>query len=249
MRVAVGGLCRCFLGSLGIETVSYVTEIGGIAAADLPLDYRSRGKLASASCCGAFDGAVEAAMMARIDAAKAAGDSLGGVVEVVVLGVPVGLGSYVHWDRKLDARLAAAVMSIQAFKGVEFGLGFGAARLPGSQVHDEIGYREGRFIRFSNRAGGVEGGMTSGEPVILRGAMKPIPTLYRPLRTVDLVTKEIHEASVERSDVCAVAAAAVTAEAVVAIEMSQAVLEKFGGDSMEEVAANLAAYRKYVEEL
>ncbi|NLV23405.1 MAG: chorismate synthase [Deltaproteobacteria bacterium] len=249
MRVAVGGLCRCFLGSLGIETVSYVTEIGGIAAADLPLDYRSRGKLASASCCGTFDGAVEAAMMARIDAAKAAGDSLGGVVEVVVLGVPVGLGSYVHWDRKLDARLAAAVMSIQAFKGVEFGLGFGAARLPGSQVHDEIGYREGRFIRFSNRAGGVEGGMTSGEPVILRGAMKPIPTLYRPLRTVDLVTKEIHEASVERSDVCAVAAAAVTAEAVVAIEMSQAVLEKFGGDSMEEVAANLAAYRKYVEEL
>jgi chorismate synthase len=249
MRVAVGSLCRTFLHHLGIETLSFVTELGGIAAADLPLDYREKGRLAAASCCGTFDPVAEAAMKERIDTAKANGDSLGGVIEVVVLGVPVGLGSHVQWDRKLDARLAAAMMSIQAFKGVEIGLGFGAARLPGSQVHDEIGYCEGRFFRFTNRAGGLEGGMTSGEPVVVRGAMKPIPTLYRPLRTVDFRTKEPHEASVERSDVCAVPAAAVTAEAVVAIEIAQAVLEKFGGDSMEEILVNLSSYRDYVEKL
>ncbi|NLC70700.1 MAG: chorismate synthase [Desulfuromonadaceae bacterium] len=249
IRVAVGGICRDFLRCLGIDTVAYVVEIGGVAAADLPLDYREKGELAERSSCGTYDGVAEAAMKERIDAAKAAGDSLGGIVEVIVLGAPVGLGSHVHWDRKLDTRLAAAVMSIQAFKGVEIGLGFGAARLPGSQVHDEIGYRDKQFCRFSNRAGGVEGGMTSGEPVVIRGAMKPIPTLYRPLQTVDFATREVHEASVERSDVCAVPAAAVTAEAVVAIEIAQAVLEKFGGDSMEELTANLAAYRNYVEKL
>lgn len=248
-RVALGGVCRSFLEALGIETVSYVVEIGGIAAAEMSLDYRRRREAAEGSCCGTFDEQAETLMKARIDAAKADGDSLGGIVEVLVLNAPVGLGSHVQWDRKLDGRLAAAVMSIQAFKGVEIGIGFEAARLPGSQVHDEIGYREGRFFRYSNRAGGIEGGMSTGEPIVIRGAMKPIPTLYRPLRTVDFMTKEVHEASVERSDVCAVPAAAVTAEAVVAIEITQAVLEKFGGDSMEELVSNLASYRKYVDEL
>ena len=249
IRVAVGGLCRIFLACLGIETASYVIEIGGVVAGDQPTDYLKRRELAERSSCGTFDSAVEGAMKERIDAARIAGDSLGGVVEVVVLGAPVGLGSHVHWDRKLDSRLAAAVMSVQAFKGFEIGLGFRAARLPGSQVHDEIGYADRRFYRFSNRAGGVEGGMTNGEPIVVRGAMKPIPTLYRPLKTVDFVTKEVHEASVERSDVCAVPAAAVAAEAVVAIEIAQAVLEKFGGDSMEELLTNFSAYRAYVEEL
>jgi chorismate synthase len=186
-------------------------------------------------------------MIKRIDEAKAAGDTLGGVVEVVVLGAPVGLGSYVHWDRRLDGRLAQAVMSIQAFKGVEIGLGFAAARLPGSQVHDEIGYEKGGFLRRSNRAGGLEGGMTNGEAIVIRGAMKPIPTLYQPLQTVDLGTKEAFAATVERSDVCAVPAAAVVAEAVVAIELAEAVLEKFGGDAMEEVQENLAAYLRHVQ--
>lgn len=248
-RVAVGGLCRLFLDELGIETASYVTEIGDVHSADLSLDFRTRFERSARSCCATFDEVAETAMKERIDAARVAGDSLGGVVEVVVVNAPVGLGSHIQWDRKLDGRLAAAVMSIQAFKGVEIGLGFGAARLPGSQVHDEIGFREGHFFRYTNRAGGIEGGMTTGEPIVIRGAMKPIPTLYRPLRTVDFKTKEVHEASVERSDVCAVPAAAVTAEAAVAFVIAQAVLEKFGGDSMEELKSNISSYRMYVDEL
>jgi chorismate synthase len=160
--------------------------------------------------------------------------------------LPVGLGSHIQWDRRLDGRLAAAVMSIQAFKGVEIGLGFEAARRPGSQVHDEIFYRDRHFERRSNRAGGLEGGMTNGAPLIVRGAMKPIPTLYQPLQTVDLRTKQPYAAVVERSDVCAVPAAAVVAEAMVAIEVAAAVLEKFGGDAMEETVQNLQAYRDHV---
>jgi chorismate synthase len=171
------------------------------------------------------------------------------VVEVVALGVPVGLGSHVQWDRRLDGRLGAAVMSIQSFKGVEIGAGFATARTSGSRVHDEIGYENGRFIRFCNRAGGIEGGMSTGEPIVVRGAMKPIPTLYSPLRSVDIETKETFEASVERSDVCAVPAGAVTAEAMVAIEIAVAVLEKFGGDCMEEVLESFERYQKYVADL
>ena len=245
-RVAVGGLCQKFLKEFGVEIISYVTEIGGITVSESSLDYQERKELSEESSCRTFDIEAEKAMVDRIDQAKADGDSLGGVVEVVSLGLPVGLGSHVHWDRRLDARLAAAVMSIQAFKGVEIGSGFGNARQPGSKVHDEIGYEHGRFLRFSNRAGGLEGGMTTGEPLVVRGAMKPIPTLYSPLRTVDLKTKEIFEASVERSDVCAVPAAAVTAEAVVAIEVANAILEKFGGDCMEEILENFSHYRNYV---
>ncbi len=250
IRVAVGALCQILLRNLGMEFASYVTEIGGVAARDDSQDYVSRRLLAEKSCCGTFDLEAETAMKARIDAASVAGDSLGGVVEVVVLGLPVGLGSHVQWDRRLDARLAAAVMSIQAFKGVEIGLGFDAARLPGSKVHDEIGREAGRgFFRFTNNAGGLEGGMTTGEPLVIRGAMKPIPTLRQPLRTVDIVSGAPHEASKERSDVCAVPAAAVVAEAVVAIEIANAVLEKFGGDTMEDLKDNVQQFREYTAQL
>ncbi len=249
MRVAVGALCMKFLNALGIEVCGYVTEICGVAAGTEPTDYRERFARAENSSCRTFDADAEQAMIAAIDEAKAAGDSLGGVVEVVVLGAPVGLGSYVHWDRRLDGRLAAAVMSIQAFKGVEIGLGFEAARRPGSQVHDEIAYDDGAFYRKSNRAGGLEGGMTNGEAIIVRGAMKPIPTLYTPLETVDTRTKQPFKATVERSDVCAVPAAAVVAEAAVAITLVEALLEKFGGDSLEEIQAHLEGHCRHVQSL
>ncbi len=245
-RVAVGGLCRKFLQEIGIELMGYVTEIGGVAANDSELDYRSRFARSEKSPCRSFDPVAEREMIAAIDRAKEEGDSLGGVIEVVVLGAPVGLGSHVQWDRRLDGRLAAAIMSIQAFKGVEIGQGFQAARLPGSRVHDEIGYDQGSFFRHTNRAGGLEGGMTNGEPIVVRGAMKPIPTLYQPLQTVDLKTKKPFQATVERSDVCAVPAAAVVAEAMVAVEVAAAVLEKFGGDAMEEVRDNIAACQRHV---
>jgi chorismate synthase len=245
-RVAVGALCHKFLATLGIEVFGYVQEIGGVVA-QTEADYRTRFACSENSPCRTWDPEAEAAMIAAIDRARESGDSLGGVVEVVVQGAPVGLGSHVHWDRRLDSRLAAAVMSIQAFKGVEIGAGFAAARLPGSLVHDEIEYTAGGFSRRTNRAGGLEGGMTNGEPIVIRGAMKPIPTLYKPLQSVDLQSKLPFQAAVERSDVCAVPAAAVVAEAVVAIEIAAAMLEKFGGDSMEEIQTNLAAYRHHVQ--
>ncbi len=246
-RVAVGALCATFLRALGVEVLGYVTEIGGVCADSSIDDYRERFERSEVSPCRTYCATAEQAMISAIDAAKAAGDSLGGVVEVVVLGLPVGLGSHVHWDKRLDGRLAAAVMSIQAFKGVEVGLGFEAARRPGSQVHDEIIQQGEQIRRRTNRAGGLEGGMTNGEPLVVRGAMKPIPTLYKPLQTIDLKTKEPFAAVVERSDVCAVPAAAVVAEAVVAIEVASAMLQKFGGDAMEEIRQNLDAYQQYVQ--
>ncbi len=248
-RVAVGAVCMRFLASLGIRVLGYVTEICGIQAQGLDAEFEKRFTLAEESLCRTFDKEAEQKMIERIDQAKADGDSLGGVVEVAVINLPVGLGSHVHWDRKLDSRLAAAVMSIQAFKGVEIGEGFNCARVPGSQVHDEIIHQEGQFRRKTNRAGGLEGGMTNGEVLVIRGAMKPIPTLYSPLKSVDFTTKETFLATVERSDVCAVPAAAVVAEAVVAIEIAGALLEKFGGDSMEDIRSQLSSYRTYVESL
>lgn len=248
-RVAVGALCKKFLSDLGISVFGYVTEIGGVVADASLEDYRERFVLSEESPCRTFDAEAEQRMIEAIDQAKEAGDSLGGIVEVVVLGTPVGLGSHVQWDRRLDGRLAGAVMSIQAFKGVEIGLGFEGGRRPGSQVHDEIYYQGDQFFRKTNRAGGLEGGMTNGAPIVVRGAMKPIPTLYKPLQTVDMRTKDAFAAVVERSDVCAVPAAAVVAEAVVAIEIAQAVLEKFGGDAMEEIRQNLQSYREYVQSL
>ena len=206
------------------------------------------------------DHAAEKRMMKRIDWAKKNGDSLGGIIEVACLGVAPGLGSHVHWDRKLDGRLARALMSVQAIKGVEVGIGFAASRSPGSKTHDEIFYRRaGRgkavsaywpqspgFYRRTNNAGGIEGGTSNGEPVRLRAVMKPIPTLYKPLRSVDINTKKPYLASIERSDITAVPAASVVAEAVVAFELASAFLEKFGNDSIAEIERN---YRGYLRQI
>jgi chorismate synthase len=250
VRVAVGGVAKEFLKQFGISVNGFVIQIGYIRAADSGLPLAERCALAAVSELFTPDPHAEAAMKGHIDAMKAAGDSVGGVVEIVVSGAPPGLGSYAQWDRKLDGRLAMALMSIQAIKGVEVGIGFAAAALPGSRVHDEILYDAGAssFRRFTNRAGGLEGGMSNGEDIVLRAAMKPIPTLYKPLRTVDINSKAVLEATVERSDICAVPAAAVVAEAVVAIEIAAAFLEKFGSDSMLETRRNYQNYLQYVRE-
>ena len=189
------------------------------------------------------DAEAEKDMIQIIDEAKENGDTLGGVVEVVVQGLPLGIGTYVHYDRKLDGRLAQAVMSIQAFKGVEIGMGFQAAQVPGSQAHDEIFYEAGRgFYHKTNRCGGLEGSMTNGEPVVIRGAMKPIPTLYQPLRSADFITHAEGLASVERSDACAVPAAAIVMQNAVAWTVLESMLEKFGGDNWQEVKRNYDGY-------
>jgi chorismate synthase len=243
VRVAVGGVAKAMLAEFGIRVGGLVTEVGGVCAVSPQEPMELLWQLAAGSemfCC---DPAAEAGMKLAIDAAKSGGDTVGGVVEVHVTGVPPGLGSYVQWDRKLDARLAMALMSVQAIKGVEVGIGFDAARRPGSRVHDEIYYEDG-YRRYSNNAGGIEGGMSNGEPIIVRAAMKPIPTLYSPLRSVDMRTRMQFEATVERSDTCAVPAALVVAEAVVAIEIANAFLEKFGGDSIVEIRRNLEGYRE-----
>src|SRR5208337_1378486 len=194
------------------------------------------------------DPAAERAIIGEIDECKKSGDTLGGVVEVIAGGLPVGLGSHVQWDRKLDGRLAHALLSVQAVKGVELGLGFRAAAIRGSQLHDEIGYdpAERRFTRLSNNSGGTEGGMTTGEPLRVRVAFKPLSTLMRPLRSVDMKTKAEAVGAIERSDVCAIPAAAVIAEAVVAFVVADAFFEKFGGDSLAEVMRN---YRGYLEQV
>lgn len=245
VRVAVGGVARALLAEFGILVGGFVTEVGGVCASppNEPLGVLWQRSAASEMFC--CDKGAEEEMKRAIDVAKATGDTLGGVVEVQVMGVPAGLGSHVHWDRKLDARLAMALMSIQAIKGVEVGIGFEAARRLGSQVHDEIFYHDG-YCRDTNNAGGIEGGMSNGEPIVLRAAMKPIPTLYKPLRSVDMRTHEAFEATVERSDICAVPAALVVAEAVVAIEIANALLEKFGGDSIVEIRRNIEGYREQI---
>jgi chorismate synthase len=250
VRVAVGGVAKEFLKGFGIAVNSFVAELGGIKADREGLELLEIIEKSTASELFTFDEKAETAMKQHIDAMKAAGDSVGGVVEVVVSGLPPGLGSHVQWDRKLDARLTMALMSIQAIKGVEIGIGFAAAGLPGSMVHDEILYDSAAssFRRATNRAGGMEGGMSNGEPIVLRAAMKPIPTLYKPLRTVDINSKQVLEATVERSDICAVPAASVVAEAVVAIEIASAFLEKFGNDSMLETRRNFENYLQYVRE-
>src|SRR6266567_3502069 len=212
-----------------------------IADRDVTWDELARRAEASEVRCA--DPAAAAAMIAAIDAAKEKGDTLGGVFEVVALGCPVGLGSYVQWDRRLDGRLAQAFSAIQAIKGVELGLGFETARRPGSAVHDEILFdAESGFKRKTNNAGGLEGGVTNGQPVVVRAAMKPLSTLRTPLKSVDLATKEAVDAVVERSDVCAVPAAGIVGEAMMAIVLSDAFLEKFGGDSIQEIRRNYDAY-------
>lgn len=243
VRVAIGAIARQFLAQFGIKVAGQVIRIGETVAKreELPIDELIR--RTEESPVRVVDKDAEALMIAAIDKAKAEGDTLGGIVEVIVEGVPVGLGSHVQWDRKLDGRIAQAVVSIQAFKGVEFGIGFEAAERRGSKVHDEILYAEDSgFRRGSNRAGGFEGGMTTGEPIVVRGVMKPISTLYKPLASVDIDTKQPFSAQVERSDTCAVPAAGVIMENVVAWEVARAFMEKFGGDSMEEIRANYDNY-------
>ncbi len=250
VRVAAGSVGRALVEQFGIDVMAHVTRIESEVAAisGLALDEIRKNLVGSELMCA--DHQAEIKMKALIDRAKEEGDSLGGLFEVIVTGVPVGLGSHVQYDRRLDGRLASALMSIQAIKGVEIGLGLRAAELPGSQVHDEIFYDPSRgFYRETNRAGGIEGGITNGEPIIVRAAMKPIPTLYKPLRSVDLITKEPYEASVERSDVCAVPAAAVVGEAVIAFEMARVLREKFGGDSLEEMKCNFKSYVEYVKQV
>jgi chorismate synthase len=217
-------------------------------APDLALPWDEIARRAEASEVRCADPEVEAAIIAAIDEARTKGDTLGGVFEVVALGCPVGLGSYVQWDRRLDGRLAQAFCSIQAIKGCEVGLGFEAARRPGSAVHDEILFDAASgFRRTTNNAGGLEGGVTNGQPVIVRAAMKPLSTLRAPLRSVDLATKEAVEAVVERSDVCAVPAAGVVGEAMMAIVLADAFLEKFGGDGLEEIRRNVTSYLDALE--
>jgi chorismate synthase len=249
MRVACGAVARELLKEFGIKVAGQVIRIGEVEVLrkELPIDELIR--VTEESPVRVVDKDAEARMIAAIDAAKEDGDTLGGIVEVIIEGVPVGLGSHVQWDRKLDGRIAQAVLSIQAFKGVEFGIGFEAAERRGSNVHDEILYTaDGGFKRATNRAGGFEGGMTTGAPIVVRGVMKPISTLYKPLQSVDIDTKEAFTAQVERSDTCAVPAAGVIMENVIAWEVANAFLDKFGGDSLEEIRRNYEGFLKQVSE-
>ncbi len=246
-RVAAGGIARAFLRALGIDVWSFTAEVGGVAV-DPANCTRSREE-ADASPLRCPDPDAEAAMIARIDEARSNGDTVGGVFEVVVHGTPIGLGSYVHWDRRLDAALAAAVMSIHIVKGVEFGLGFEQTRRLGSQVHDVIEGRraDGTWVHRTNNAGGLTGGVTNGEPIVIRGAVKPISTLARPLPTSDLISGEpVEAAHYERSDISVVPAAGVIGESMVMLTIARFVLEKTGGDSMAEVADNLRRYRERI---
>jgi chorismate synthase len=250
-RVAAAAVARRLLTELGVTIGSHLVHLGGVDArppATLPDPLNP---VADASQLRTLDAEAEREMIARIDAAKRAGNTLGGICEVVVNGLPVGLGSHVSWDRKLDAQLGAAMMSIPAVKGVEIGMGFGASRVTGAEVHDEIAPAPGRtrtggVRRATNNAGGLEGGMTTGEPLVVRVGMKPISTLMRPLGTVDIATGEPAQAVAERSDVTAVPAMGVIAEAMAALVLADAVLQKFGGDSLSEIQRNLDGYLSHL---
>ncbi len=250
-RVAAGAIARRLLDELGVSIGSHLVHLGGVdAVRPDPMPERLN-EASDASQLRTLDPAAEAQMIERIDAAKRAGNTLGGICEVVADGLPVGLGSHVSWDRKLDGRIGAAIMSIPAVKGVEIGMGFGAARVHGSEVHDEITLapgrtRAGNVRRATNNAGGLEGGITTGEPLVVRVAMKPISTLMRPLGTVDVATGSAASATAERSDVTAVPAMGVIAEAMLALVLADAMLEKFGGDSLPEVQRNLDGYLSHI---
>ena len=241
-RVAAGAAARALLGQVGVAVLSHVVRVGPVATRSRAVPAPADLEEIDASPVRCLDGEAEGRMVAAVDAAKAAGDTLGGVFEVVAHGLPPGLGSYVHWDRKLDARLAAALMSVQAIKGVEVGDGFAAAARPGSRAHDAIVPGGARPRRRTGRAGGIEGGMSTGEVLRVRAAMKPLSTLVRALDTVDMATGGAAKAVVQRSDVTAVPAAAVVGEAVVSLVLADALLEKTGGDSLAEVRRNLDAY-------
>lgn len=247
MRVAVGALAKQILAAVDIDIASHVAILGGIeAAVPETLSVKEIQTRTAASEVNMVDDTVEESVKELIDQTKKAGDTIGGVVEVRTDNVPAGLGSYVQWDRKLDGKIAQIMLSINAFKGVEFGIGFEAARQPGSKVMDEIVWDEG-YSRTSNHLGGFEGGMTNGEQIIVRGVMKPIPTLYKPLMSVDIDTKEPYKASVERSDSTAVPAASVVAEHVVATVLAEEILEKFSSDTIDELQQAVADYRKDIK--
>ncbi len=250
-RVAVGAFAKQLLAPFSIGVLGYVVAIGSTAVqAASEIDLLELARVTEESPVRVADPAAERAIIAEIDECKKTGDTLGGIVEVIATGLPTGLGSHVQWDRKLDGRIGHALMSLQAVKGVEFGMGFGAARIRGSQLHDEIGYDAAarRFTRHSNNSGGTEGGMSTGEPLRVRVAFKPLSTLMRPLRSADIKTKAEAAGTIERSDVCAIPAAAVIAEAVVAYEVASAFLDKFGGDSLAEITRNYTGYLKQVRD-
>jgi chorismate synthase len=248
-RVALGAVAKAFLRqALGADVLSHVVAIGTVSTPAGVVPEPGEADLVDASDVRCLDPATSAAMIAEIDETKKAGDTLGGVVEVVAWGLPPGLGSHVQGDRRLDARLAAALMGIQAIKGVEVGDGFELARLRGSQAHDEIVRTDGAIRRITGRSGGTEGGMTTGEVLRVRAAMKPISTVPRALQTVDTATGDAAVAINQRSDVCAVPAAGVVAEAMVALVLAEATLEKFGGDSVAETRRNVQAYLKRLAE-
>jgi chorismate synthase len=246
-RVACGALAKVLLRALGVSVHSHVLSIGSVEAPRRAVEGPDDFRKVDESPVRCLDADASAAMVAEIDAARKANESLGGVYEVVAFGAVPGLGSHVSWETKLDGRLAGAVMSIQAMKGVSIGDGFDLAPLPGSRAHDEIFWSEERgFYRETNRAGGIEGGMTTGDPVVVRAAMKPLPTLTKPLRSVDIATKEPAQALRERTDSCTVPAAAVVAEAMVALVLADACREKFGGDHVDDAVAALEAYRERI---
>lgn len=252
VRVAVGAVAKILLEQLGIRIVAHVVEIGGITIDRQAVEGKSVEEIRAIveeDPCYCVDPEASAKMVALIDETKKAGDTIGGVVEVIVEGMPAGVGSYVHYDRKLDGKLAQAMLSINAFKGVEFGIGFDAAHVPGSQVHDEIIWDEEQgYTRRTNRLGGLEGGMSTGMPIVVRGVMKPIPTLYKPLQSVDIETKESFKASVERSDACAVPAASVVAEHAIAFEIAKAILDQFHADQLPQLQQQIEQMKQQAKE-
>jgi chorismate synthase len=248
-RVAVGAVCKIFLKEFGVDVLSHVVSIGGVTFDASGLSFDEIKKRAKDSPMHCADPAATKRMMARVDEARTTRDTIGGVFEVVVKGAPVGLGSFVHYDRRLSAKLCAALISIQAVKGVEIGMGFGVSENLGKDVHDEIFHDAKKgFYRKTNRAGGLEGGVTNGENIVLRAATKPYATLMSPLQSVHIGTKQKDVATVERSDVTAVPACGVVGEAMVAFEVANALLEKFGGDSLKETKRNHESYLKQIGE-
>nr|WP_250160201.1 chorismate synthase [Caloranaerobacter azorensis] len=244
IRVAIGSIAKQFLKEFNIEIYSHVIQIGKIK---IESDNVSIDKIKSAdkSPLRVVDNQSEKKMINEIDKAKKIGDTLGGLFELIATNIPIGLGSHVNWDRKLDGKIAQGMMSLQGIKGVEIGIGFRAAELLGSQVHDEIYYDDG-YKRYSNNAGGIEGGISNGSPIIVRAAMKPIPTLKKPLKSIDMKTKEKFEAQKERADVCAVPSASIVAENILAWILADEIMIKFGGDSIEELKDNYNRYIDYV---
>ena len=248
MRVALGSVCRKLLEDVGFEVGSRVVEIHDVKDENPIPDGLSPNQLsetADASPVRCLDKDAETKMMATIDDAKKDGDSVGGIFEVIATGLPYGLGAHTQWDRKLHTRISAMMMSVNAFKGIEIGDGFGGAEKFGSEVHDEIGHDGEKFTRYSNNAGGIEGGMSNAQPIVLRMVMKPIPTLIKPLRSVDIHSKEEKDAHKERTDSCAVPAASIIAESMLCFVLADALLEKFGGDSMAQLKTHMEATAKY----